>query len=164
VGILPNLQSNKHHEDVLISRRSFVTGAGVTAVGAATLDSPLSNPAARADASAQIVGPDPVSLTLRINGTTRIVTLAPHTTLAEALRGPLDLMGTKIGCDRGACSACTVWLDGTPVAACMTLAIDVGKRSVITIEGLASGETCIPCRQHSSNMMRSNVASAHRGW
>ncbi|MGA7614723.1 MAG: (2Fe-2S)-binding protein, partial [Thermoanaerobaculia bacterium] len=43
----------------------------------------------------------------------------------------------KIGCDRGACGACTVWLDGVPVSSCMTLAIDVGGREVTTIEGLA---------------------------
>ena len=65
-------------------------------------------------------------------------------TLAEALRGPLGLTGTKIACNRGACSACTVWLDGAPVCACMILAIDVGARSVTTIEGLASGETLHP--------------------
>jgi carbon-monoxide dehydrogenase small subunit/xanthine dehydrogenase YagT iron-sulfur-binding subunit len=61
----------------------------------------------------------------------------PRTTLAEALRGPLNLTGTKIACNRGACSACTVWLDGATVSSCMLLAIDVGARSVTTIEGLA---------------------------
>jgi aerobic-type carbon monoxide dehydrogenase small subunit (CoxS/CutS family) len=60
-------------------------------------------------------------------------------TLAAALRGPLGLTGTKIACDRGACSACTVWLDGVAVCACMMLAIEVGDRSVTTIEGLADG-------------------------
>jgi carbon-monoxide dehydrogenase small subunit/xanthine dehydrogenase YagT iron-sulfur-binding subunit len=64
--------------------------------------------------------------------------------LAEVLRGPLDLTGTKIGCDRGACSACTVWLDGVPVASCMVLAIDVGDRAVTTIEGLVQGDTLHP--------------------
>jgi carbon-monoxide dehydrogenase small subunit/xanthine dehydrogenase YagT iron-sulfur-binding subunit len=65
-------------------------------------------------------------------------------TLAEALRGPIGLTGTKIACNRGACSACTVWLDGTPVASCMILAIDVGDRSITTIEGLADGEQLHP--------------------
>ena len=91
-----------------------------------------------------VVGPNAVPLTLRINGVEHLVTVPPHTTLAEVLRGPLDLTGTKIGCDRGSCSACTVWLDGVPVASCMTLAIDVGERSVTTIEGLADGDTLHP--------------------
>ncbi len=61
-------------------------------------------------------------------------------TLAEVLRGPLHLTGTKIACNRGACSACTVWLDGAPVPSCMILALDVGERKVTTIEGLANGD------------------------
>ena len=65
-------------------------------------------------------------------------------TLAELLRGPLGLTGTKIACNRGACSACTVWLDGVAVCACMMLAIEVGARAVTTIEGLAQGETLHP--------------------
>ena len=91
-----------------------------------------------------MIGPDAVALTLKINGMTRTVTVLPQTTLAEALRGPLELTGTKIGCDRGACSACTVWLDGVPVASCMMLAIDVGERSVTTIEGLVDGDKLHP--------------------
>jgi len=91
-----------------------------------------------------IIGPEAVPLALRINGAVRTLTVPPHTTLAEALRGPLDLTGTKIGCDRGACSACTVWIDGAPVASCMMLAIDVGERSITTIEGLNNGDTLHP--------------------
>jgi len=91
-----------------------------------------------------IVGPDAVPVLLRINGAVQTIAIPPHTTLAEALRGPLDLTGTKIGCDRGACSACTVWIDGAPVASCMILAIDVGERSVTTIEGLAEGDELHP--------------------
>ena len=91
-----------------------------------------------------IIGPDAVPLALRINGAVRTLTVPPHTTLAEALRGPLDLTGTKIGCDRGACSACTVWIDGAPVASCMMLAIDVGERSITTIEGLSNGDKLHP--------------------
>ena len=60
-------------------------------------------------------------------------------TLAEALRGPLGLSGTKIACNRGACSACTVWLDGAPVCSCMMLAHEAEGRDVRTIEGLAQG-------------------------
>ncbi len=66
------------------------------------------------------------------------------------LRGALGLTGVKIACDRGACSACTVWLDGAPVCSCMTLAIEVGARKVTTIEGLGAGRRapCGPGRLH----------------
>ncbi len=95
-------------------------------------------------AGATSAAPDAVPVALRINGVIRNISLAPRTTLAEALRGPLGLTGTKIACDRGACSACTVWLDRVPVLSCMTLAIDVGERSVTSIEGLADGDRLHP--------------------
>ena len=88
-----------------------------------------------------VAGPEAVLVKLVINGTARNLRLEPRMTLAEALRGPLGLTGTKIACNRGACSACTVWLDGQPVLSCMMLAVDVGTRCVTTIEGLAKGDT-----------------------
>ncbi len=88
-----------------------------------------------------------VALQLRVNGEERTLSTEPRMTLAEALRGPLGLTGTKIACNRGACSACTVWLDGEPVCACMILAIDVGRRAVTTIEGLAEGEALHPIQE-----------------
>ncbi len=77
-----------------------------------------------------------LSLTLKVNGSSRSLRIEPRMTLAEALRGPLDLTGTKIACNRGTCGACTVWLDGDPICSCMILALDVGDREVTTIEGL----------------------------
>jgi aerobic-type carbon monoxide dehydrogenase small subunit (CoxS/CutS family) len=134
-----------HRNGDELSRRSFLASAGVTA-GGAVLETSLSMSRALADEKPNqaIIGPNSVPLTLRINGAARTINVPPHTTLAEALRGPLDLTGTKIGCDRGACSACTVWLNGDPVASCMVLAIDVGERSVITIEGLTDGDKLHP--------------------
>jgi len=99
------------------------------------------------EVSSAFLGPDPVLITLYVNGSTRTLKAEPHMTLAEALRGPLGLTGTKIACNRGACSACTVWLDGTPVCACMMLAIEVGEREVTTIEGLARGDELHPVQQ-----------------
>jgi aerobic-type carbon monoxide dehydrogenase small subunit (CoxS/CutS family) len=95
---------------------------------------------ARESPDPPVAGPEPVPVTLAINGAARNLRIEPRMTLAEALRGPLGLTGTKIACNRGACSACTVWLDGLPVLSCMMLAIDVGTRSVTTIEGLATGD------------------------
>jgi carbon-monoxide dehydrogenase small subunit/xanthine dehydrogenase YagT iron-sulfur-binding subunit len=89
-------------------------------------------------------GPGPVPIVLNVNGVERTLRVEPQTTLAEALRGALGLTGTKIACDRGACSACTVWLDGMTVCSCMILAIDVGTRSITSIEGLAQDETLHP--------------------
>jgi carbon-monoxide dehydrogenase small subunit/xanthine dehydrogenase YagT iron-sulfur-binding subunit len=84
---------------------------------------------------------------VRVNGVDHTLTCEPQVTLAEALRGPLDLTGTKIACNRGACSACTVLLDGEPVCACMLLLVDVGERSVTTIEGLADGNGLQPIQR-----------------
>jgi xanthine dehydrogenase YagT iron-sulfur-binding subunit len=75
--------------------------------------------------------------TLRVNGLTHELQLDPRTTLVEALRERLALMGTKKSCDRGECGACTVHVDGRRVLACMTLAVMADGKSITTIEGLA---------------------------
>jgi len=82
------------------------------------------------------LGPDAITLTLSINGEVHEVRADPGTTLVEVLRG-MGLTGTKIGCDRGACSACTVWVDDQVAASCMTFVLDVRGRRITTIEGLA---------------------------
>ncbi|MCA1593907.1 MAG: (2Fe-2S)-binding protein [Acidobacteria bacterium] len=122
-----------------VSRRGFLKGAGLTAAGAAIMEGGLLGvrEATAALREPPVVGPGSVSVTLKVNGASRRVDVEPRTTLAEALRFELGLTGTKVVCDRGSCSACTVWLDGTPVCSCMTLAVDVGSRAVTTIEGLA---------------------------
>ena len=130
-----------------LSRRSFLRGSAASAAGAGVIGagSAFVGPVTAAQTDGPpVVGPVAALLTLRVNGVTRTLQIEPRTTLAEALRGPLGLTGTKIACDRGACSACTVWLDGVTVCACMMLAVEVGARSVTTIEGLAKGEHLHP--------------------
>jgi carbon-monoxide dehydrogenase small subunit/xanthine dehydrogenase YagT iron-sulfur-binding subunit len=85
----------------------------------------------------RVLGPGEVPLTLSVNGRDLTVHVDPATTLVEVLRDRLGLTGTKIGCDRGACAACTVWLDGEVASSCMTLAFDARGRKITTIEGLA---------------------------
>lgn len=92
-------------------------------------------------------GPEPQPLSLSINGEVRTALADPATTLVEFLRDTLGLTGTKIGCDRGACSACTVWIDGEVAASCMTLALDVRDRNITTIEGLSRGGELHPVQQ-----------------
>src|SRR5215831_9063434 len=91
-----------------------------------------------------VLGPGPVLLSLSVNDREATVLVDPATTLVQVIRDQLGLTGTKIGCDRGACSACTVWLDGEPVASCMTFVLDAVDKQVTTIEGLAQGDRLHP--------------------
>jgi len=126
------------------TRRTFLKSAGIVSASVAGAEMLSGVPRAEAETQADAVGPGKVPLKLRINGEVRAVNVEPRTTLAEALRDELHLTGTKVVCDRGSCSACTVMLDKTPVCSCMTLAVDVGDRSVTTIEGLGRGEDLHP--------------------
>jgi xanthine dehydrogenase YagT iron-sulfur-binding subunit len=81
-----------------------------------------------------------LSISLTINGVQRRVELEdPRVTLLDLLRERLDLTGTKKGCDRGQCGACTVLLDGRRVNSCLVLAVSQDDAEVLTIEGLAQG-------------------------
>ena len=85
------------------------------------------------------------SVTLTVNGVERRVALEdPRVTLLDLLRERLDLTGTKKGCDRGQCGACTVLLDGRRVNSCLALAISHDGAQVTTIEGLAAGDALHP--------------------
>jgi xanthine dehydrogenase YagT iron-sulfur-binding subunit len=91
--------------------------------------------------------PAKITVTLRVNGAERKVTVAPWTTLLDALRLHLDLTGTKKGCDHGQCGACTVLVDGRRINSCLTLAVMKDGAEVTTIEGLARGNTLHPLQQ-----------------
>jgi aerobic-type carbon monoxide dehydrogenase small subunit (CoxS/CutS family) len=128
-----------------ISRRALFRGAGATAVGTALLESGIAAAAEKAvGEEARVIGPAPLPVKLTVNGHDVTVNVDPATTLADVLRTELQLTGTKIGCDRGACSGCTVHVDGQPHASCMTFALDVRGKKITTIEGLASGDKLHP--------------------
>jgi xanthine dehydrogenase YagT iron-sulfur-binding subunit len=124
-----------------ITRRGFLKGAGLTAAGTALLE-PVrafsSEALASANPAVTEFGPGAVPVRLQVNGKEHAVNIEPRTTLADALRIHLGMTGTKIICDRGACSGCTVWLDKVPVNSCMMLAMDAIGRDVTTIEGLSA--------------------------
>ena len=83
-------------------------------------------------------GPEEGTVVLSINGRERTLRIEPRVSLLDALREHLGLTGSKKGCDQGTCGACTVWVDGRRVLACLTLAVTCEGREVTTIEGLAA--------------------------
>lgn len=86
-----------------------------------------------------------LSVSLTVNGVPRSIALDdPRVTLLDLLRERLDLTGTKKGCDRGQCGACTVLVDGRRINSCLALALSHDGAAVQTIEGLADGEVLHP--------------------
>ena len=130
-----------------ITRRGFLKGAGLTAAGTALLDGVHAfnaEAAPVANHSVTVLGPGPVPVLLNVNSKEHVIEMEPRTTLAEALRIQMGMTGTKIVCDRGSCSGCTVWLDKMPVNSCTVLAIDAIGHHVTTIEGLSTEGTPHP--------------------
>ncbi|HVJ07794.1 MAG TPA: 2Fe-2S iron-sulfur cluster-binding protein [Acidisarcina sp.] len=128
-----------------ITRRGFLKAAGATAASTVVESAHAITKDLKDSAnSPSAVGPGAVPIVLHVNGVPHSISVEPRMTLAEALRDSLGLTGTKVVCDRGSCSACTVWLDKVPTLSCMTLAIDVGTRKVTTIEGIGNPEHLHP--------------------
>jgi xanthine dehydrogenase YagT iron-sulfur-binding subunit len=94
-----------------------------------------------------IAAPKTMEIALTVNGVATTLTVAPWTTLLDALRDHLDLTGTKKGCDHGQCGACTVLVDGRRINSCLTLAVMKEGAHVTTIEGLATDGTLHPLQQ-----------------
>ena len=131
-----------------ISRRGFLRGAGLTTVGTVALQTGVLGSSMPEETLAEkSIGPDATLIKLKVNGRLRTVAVEPRTTLASALRDNLQLTGTKIVCDRGACSACTVWVDGKTVNSCLTLAVEVTGKEITTIEGIGSPDKLHPVQQ-----------------
>ena len=127
-----------------VSRRDFLKSAGVGSL-AATVAS-VSDAAAQT-AGPRVVGPGEVPVQLTVNGRRVNLNIEPRVTLLDALRTRADLTGNKKGCDRGACGACTMIIDGRTAYACSTLAIDVQGKQIRTVDGLANGDRLHPVQQ-----------------
>jgi xanthine dehydrogenase YagT iron-sulfur-binding subunit len=93
------------------------------------------------------MGDETCAITLKVNGATLRLQVAPWTTLLDLLRERLGLTGTKKGCDHGQCGACTVLVDGVRINSCLSLAVMRDGASVTTVEGLAEGEALHPLQQ-----------------
>jgi xanthine dehydrogenase YagT iron-sulfur-binding subunit len=138
------MESKMSESQTAISRRDLVRGSAMVAAGAMVVA-----PVDTADAS------EPVSkrfealatVQVEVNGVDHQLELQPRVTLLDMLRERLQFTGTKKGCNRGECGACTVLLDGRRVNACLVLAVAANKRKVTTIEGLADGPHLHPVQQ-----------------
>jgi aerobic-type carbon monoxide dehydrogenase small subunit (CoxS/CutS family) len=87
---------------------------------------------------AEAAVPELHAIILSVNGRTVDAKVEPRCMLADFLRRDLKLTGTHIGCEHGACGACTILLDGTPVRSCLTFAVQASGCNVVTVEGLAA--------------------------
>ncbi len=120
-----------------ISRRSFLKTFGTSAAVAATAQVEAVAAELEKANKEKLLGPEPVPITLQVNGKAMKLEVEPRVTLLEALRNHLPLTGSKEVCDRATCGACTVLIDDKPVYSCSTLALDAQGRNITTIEGLS---------------------------
>jgi xanthine dehydrogenase YagT iron-sulfur-binding subunit len=132
-----------------VSRRDFLKGIGGGAVGAAVVSTGLLAPEPADSYTKESIGPvrgkSPV--TLKVNGRSYRMDVEHRQTLAEVLRDQLGLTGTKIGCNRGECGACTVIINGRNVYSCSQLAVWMEGKEILTIEGLMKGDKLDPLQQ-----------------
>ena len=128
---------------VNLSRRNFLKTTSVVGLASGVI--------APTDTGAQtgpaVQGPGEVPVRLNVNGRPIELMIEPRVTLLDALRMRADLTGSKRGCDRGACGACTMLVDGRPIYSCSTLAIEVQGKQIRNVQGLATGDTLHPVQQ-----------------
>jgi xanthine dehydrogenase YagT iron-sulfur-binding subunit len=124
------------------SRRQFFGQAAAVSAGVA-----MASPALEAIAAVDAAEPGLVEVAFKVNGERKKLSIDPRVTLLDALRERLQLTGTKKGCDRGQCGACTVHVDDRRVLSCLTLAATLQGKEVTTIEGIADGDELHPVQR-----------------
>ncbi len=127
-----------------LTRRGFLTAIGTGAVTLAVADKMNAAPAAEAE---MIERGEMKKVVLMINGRNYRLLVEPRWSLLYVLREGLGLTGTKVGCERGECGACTVLIDDAPRYACMTLAVEAEGSKITTLEGLMRGEELGPVQR-----------------
>jgi len=132
-----------------VSRRDFLKGVGGSAIGTAVMTAGWVKPDEADAYTREAVGLNSgqAIINLRVNGKNYKVAVEHRHTLAEVLRDQLGLTGTKIGCDRGECGACTVMVNGRNLYSCSQLAVWMVGKDILTIEGLAKGDKLDPVQE-----------------
>jgi len=128
-----------------LSRRGFIATLGTGAVGAAAVAT--AGPAAPAAAETLPEAAGLTEVTLLVNGRRHRLLVEPRWSLLFVLRERLGLTGSKPGCERGECGACTVLINGRPRYACLVLALEAEGATITTVEGLMKGEELGPLQQ-----------------
>jgi xanthine dehydrogenase YagT iron-sulfur-binding subunit len=139
---MPDDPDDKNRRLQGISRRGFLSSVSAGAVVAVSLKGAPAAPAQEIAAVGR-----PVTISLLVNGSTRRILVEPRWTLIYVLREVLGLTGSKIGCERGECGACTVLIDGKPRYSCLTLAVEAEGHAITTVEGLLEGDKLGPVQQ-----------------
>jgi xanthine dehydrogenase YagT iron-sulfur-binding subunit len=137
------MASKKKKDEPGFSRRTFLKTVGAGGVAAGVL-----GPAQPAEAQgARTIGPGAVPIQLNINGRIHKLEVEPRVTLLDALRTRLEITGVKRVCDRGACGACTMIVDGKTIYSCSTLAIEAQGKAIRTVESFTQGTVLHPVQQ-----------------
>lgn len=142
---MSNEPKNANEMDTDVSRREFLGTAGAALVVATA--APATVAEAQTARQAGVASRPKTQIRLTLNGGARRVEVDDHWTLAEMLRDHLRLTGTKLGCERGECGACTVLIDDKPVYACSFLAVWADGKSVMTVEGLMKNGKMDPLQE-----------------
>ena len=121
----------------VVSRRAFIKGLGTTAITTVAAQTAAVAQELEKVGAEKIIGPGAVPVTLHVNGEKLQLRLEPRVTLLDALRNYSSLTGAKEGCDRAACGACTVLMDGKAIYSCQKLALEAQGHPITTVEGLA---------------------------
>jgi xanthine dehydrogenase YagT iron-sulfur-binding subunit len=141
----PKDESPEKPERFSVSRRDFLRTAGVGSLATAVTSVGVAEVAAQGGPA--VIGPGEVPISLMVNGKRVDLQIEPRVTLLNAIRNRADMTGNKRVCDRGACGACTMIVDGRTVYSCSTLAIEVQGKQIRTVDGLANGNTLHPVQQ-----------------
>jgi xanthine dehydrogenase YagT iron-sulfur-binding subunit len=140
----PKDKEKNSPEERGITRRRFLktVGSGAAVAAASDVLTNLSSVEAAPAKPEQVL-----RINLLVNGHSHRLAVEARWSLLFVLREKLGLTGTKVGCERGECGACTVLIDGVPRYACMTLAVEAEGSDIVTLEGLMHGEELGPVQQ-----------------